>query len=123
MEKNKRTDNDLQNITQKTKGRTKRTPLQTENELRSYGKVSSSCFTCGTRHGTAKLAHLKYKSLKHRYFRIILCFNYNMHLRISMTDYTVDDCYTQNSELHYLLKKFSLKIIRSRKSLIRSRKS
>jgi hypothetical protein len=58
MEKNKRTDNDLLNITQKTKGRTKRTPLKTGSELRSYERVSSSCLTRGTRRGTVKLIQL-----------------------------------------------------------------
>jgi hypothetical protein len=48
----KRTNNDLQNITQKTKGRATRTPLKSGGggeELRSDGRVSSSHSTCGTR--------------------------------------------------------------------------
>ena len=46
--KDKNTNIDLQNFTQKTKDRTIRTPLKTESELRSSGRVSSSCSTCGT---------------------------------------------------------------------------
>ena len=47
--KYKRTNNDLQMITQKTKDRATRTSLNTDRELRCPGRVSSSCFTCGTR--------------------------------------------------------------------------
>ena len=36
-------------ITQKTKHRATRTSLNTNRELRCPGRVSSSCFTCGTR--------------------------------------------------------------------------
>jgi hypothetical protein len=43
------TNNDLQNITHKTKDPATRTPLKTGGELRSFGRVSSSCSTCGTR--------------------------------------------------------------------------
>jgi len=46
MTKRKRTNNDLQNIKQKTKDRATRTPLKTGCELRCSGKVSSSCSTC-----------------------------------------------------------------------------
>jgi len=42
----KRTTNHLQNITQKTTDRSKRTPLSTGNELMCSGRVSSSCSTC-----------------------------------------------------------------------------
>ena len=41
--KKKRTNNDLQNITQKT------TDLKTGGELRYFGRISSSCSTHGTR--------------------------------------------------------------------------
>jgi hypothetical protein len=47
--KDKRTNNDLQNITHKTKDRVTRTPLKTGGELRCSGRVSSSCSTSGTR--------------------------------------------------------------------------
>jgi len=47
--KDKRTNNDLQNITQKTKDRVTRTPLKTGGELGCSGWVSSSCSTRGTR--------------------------------------------------------------------------
>ena len=47
--KDKRTDNDLPNTTQKAKDRTKRTPTKTGDERRCSGRVSSSCFTCDTR--------------------------------------------------------------------------
>jgi hypothetical protein len=40
MAKRKRTNNDLQNTTQKTKDRTTRTPLKTGGELRGSGMVS-----------------------------------------------------------------------------------
>jgi hypothetical protein len=43
--KYKRTNNDLQNITHKTKDRVIRTPLKTEGELRCSGRVNSSCST------------------------------------------------------------------------------
>ena len=46
--KDKNTNIYLQNLTQKTKDRTIRTPLKTESELRSAGRVGSSCSTCGT---------------------------------------------------------------------------
>jgi hypothetical protein len=53
MAKRKRTkghNNDLQNITQKTKDRATRTPIKTiEGDLRCSGRVGSSCTTCGTR--------------------------------------------------------------------------
>jgi hypothetical protein len=44
----KKTNNDLQNITHKTKDRVTRTKLKTVNELRCSGRVSSSCSTSGT---------------------------------------------------------------------------
>jgi hypothetical protein len=48
----KRTNNDLQNITHKTKDRVTRTPLKTGDELRYSGRESSSCSTSGTRRVT-----------------------------------------------------------------------
>jgi hypothetical protein len=45
MKKDKRTNNDLQSITLKTKNRATRTTLK----LMCSGRVSSSCSTCGTR--------------------------------------------------------------------------
>ena len=47
--KEKKTNNDLQNITHKTKDRVTRTPLKTGGELRCSGKVGSSRYTNGTR--------------------------------------------------------------------------
>jgi hypothetical protein len=47
--KYKRTNNNLQNITYKTKDRVTRTTLKTEDELRCSGRVSSSCSTSDTR--------------------------------------------------------------------------
>ena len=41
--------------TYKTKDRVTRTPLKTGGELRSSGRVSSSCSTSGTRHSDMKL--------------------------------------------------------------------
>jgi hypothetical protein len=49
MAKGKGTNNDLQNITQKTKDRATRTPLNIRRELKCSGKVGSSCSTCDTR--------------------------------------------------------------------------
>jgi hypothetical protein len=43
----KRTNNDLQNTTQKTKDQVTRTLLKTGDELRYTGRVSSSCSTSG----------------------------------------------------------------------------
>jgi hypothetical protein len=53
-EKDKRTNNDLQNIIQKTKDRATRIPLKTggRGELECSGRVSNSCSTCGTSHAT-----------------------------------------------------------------------
>ena len=47
--KDKRTNNDLQNITHKTKDRGTRTPLKTESKFRYSGRIRSSCSTSGTR--------------------------------------------------------------------------
>ena len=49
MAKRKRTNNDLQNTTQKAKDRARRTPLKTGGKLRCSGRVGSSCSTCGSR--------------------------------------------------------------------------
>ena len=46
--KDKRTNNNLQNITQKTKDKVTRTPLKTWGELRCSGRVGSSCSINGT---------------------------------------------------------------------------
>ena len=50
--KDKRTNNDLQNITYKTKDRVTWTPLKTGGELMCFGRVGSSCSTRDTRHVT-----------------------------------------------------------------------
>jgi len=42
MDKRKRTNNDIQNITQKTKDRATRTTLKTGDELRYYGIITIS---------------------------------------------------------------------------------
>ena len=49
MARGKRTNNDLQHITQITKNRVTRTPLKTGSELRCSGMVGSSCSTSDTR--------------------------------------------------------------------------
>jgi len=54
MKKEKTTNNDLQNITQKTQNRATRTPLKTGDGLRYSRRVSSSCSTCDTRRVTVK---------------------------------------------------------------------
>ena len=43
MKKDKWTNNDIQNTTQKTKDRSTRTPLKASCELRCSGRVGSSC--------------------------------------------------------------------------------
>ena len=48
----KRTNNDLQNTTQKTSIRATRTPLKTGGELRCSGRVGSSCSTSDSRRVT-----------------------------------------------------------------------
>ena len=48
MAKRKRTNNNLQIITQKNKDRATRTPLKTWGELRSSGRISRCCPTCDT---------------------------------------------------------------------------
>jgi hypothetical protein len=52
--KDKRTNNDLQNITQKTKYQATQTPLKTRGEVRCSRKVSNSCSTCDTHSVTVK---------------------------------------------------------------------
>jgi hypothetical protein len=47
--KDKRTNNDLENITQKTKHRATRTSIKTGGERMYTGRVGSICSTCGTR--------------------------------------------------------------------------
>jgi hypothetical protein len=47
--KYKKTNNDLQNTTHKTKDRITRTPLKTGDESGCPARVSSSCSTSGTR--------------------------------------------------------------------------
>jgi len=48
----KRTTNDQQNTTQKTKDRATRTPLKTGDQLMCSGRVGSSCFNSDTRRVT-----------------------------------------------------------------------
>jgi hypothetical protein len=48
--KDKRTNNDLQNLTYITKNRVLRTPQKNKGELRYSGRVGSSCSTSSTRH-------------------------------------------------------------------------
>jgi hypothetical protein len=52
MTKRKRTNNDLQNTTQKTQDWTTQTPLKTGDELWCSGRVSSSWSACGIRRVT-----------------------------------------------------------------------
>ena len=49
QKKDKRTTDDLHNISHKTKDRVTRTPLKTGGELKCTGMVSSSCSTSDTR--------------------------------------------------------------------------
>jgi hypothetical protein len=50
--KDKRTNNDLQNMTHKTEDRVTRTLLITWSELRRYGRASRFCPTSGSRRVT-----------------------------------------------------------------------
>jgi len=45
----KRTSNDLQNTTQKTKDQVTRIPQKNGDELMCTGRIGSSCYTSGTR--------------------------------------------------------------------------
>ena len=47
--RDKRTNNNLQNTTQKTKDRAARTPIKSVGDLRCSGRESSSCSNTGTR--------------------------------------------------------------------------
>ena len=55
--KYKRTNNDLQNFTHKTKDRVTQTSLKTGDEFRCSVRESSSCCTSGTHHVNLKLVH------------------------------------------------------------------
>ena len=48
----KRTNNDLQNIIQKTKYRATHTPLKPGGEIKCFRRIISSCFICSTRRVT-----------------------------------------------------------------------
>ena len=52
QKKDKRTNNNLQSTTHKTKDRETQTPLKTGSELMCSGRVSSYCSTSGTRRVT-----------------------------------------------------------------------
>jgi len=56
--KGKRTNKDLQNITQKTIDRVTRTPLKTRVELRCSGRIRSSCSTCFALNGPFIASHI-----------------------------------------------------------------
>jgi len=58
--KTKRTNNDLQNTTQKTKYRAIRIPLTTERQLKGSGRTSSSCSTIGIRRVTRTSSEHQY---------------------------------------------------------------
>jgi hypothetical protein len=59
MAKRKRTNNDLQNTTQKTKEQATQTPLKIGGELRWSGRVGIYCSTSGTRRVTLVTNPLK----------------------------------------------------------------
>jgi hypothetical protein len=59
----KRIDNDLQNITQKTKDRVTRTSLRTEGKFSCSGMESSSCSKCGTRRATLSTSQKRSKKI------------------------------------------------------------
>ena len=72
MIKRKRTNNDLQYITQKTKDRATRTPLKTGSELRCPRRASGSCSTSGTRRVTL----VKHSVISDRIVITIVSFNF-----------------------------------------------
>jgi hypothetical protein len=72
MAKCKRTNNNLQCNTNKTKYRVTRTPLKSGSELRCSGRVSSSCSTSDTRRVTVK-GHERF--LEKRYNEIYKIYN------------------------------------------------
>ena len=57
--KDKRINNDLKNITHKTKDRVTRTLVKAGGELRFFGKVNSSCSTSGTRCVSVNMINMK----------------------------------------------------------------
>jgi hypothetical protein len=72
MAKRKRTNNDLEITTKKTKNRATRTPLKTVGDLRRHRRVSSSCSASGTHRVT--LVCIRYVCCIVPYF--ILGFNW-----------------------------------------------
>ena len=60
----KRKNNDLQNITQKTKYRATQTPLKTGGELRCSGRVRNFCFTCGAHRVNLITNHVMVQTVK-----------------------------------------------------------
>jgi hypothetical protein len=71
--KDKGTNNDLQNTTQKTKGRATHTSLKTGGELRCSGRVGSSCFTSNICRATQG-AHASCPFGKEREAKLCFCF-------------------------------------------------
>ena len=103
--KDKRTNNDLQNITQKTKDWATQTPLKTEGKLSCSWRVSSSSFTSGTCCGTLftnlVISHEWWKD------RIVICTIYICTcmlflIRADMFKYTGTCILFQAVELGYL---------------------
>ena len=62
MTKRKRTNNDLQNITHKTKDRVRQIPTKNGDELMFFGRVGNSCSTSGTRRVTLTFADIGYRA-------------------------------------------------------------
>ena len=73
MYKRKRTNNDLRNITQKTKDRATRIPQKTWSELKCSGMVTCSCSTCSTYHITLA-THPVIRLNKERKIVFYICF-------------------------------------------------
>ena len=79
MKKNKRTNNDLQITTQKTKDRTR-------GELRCSGMVNSSCSTCDTRRPTFEVRD-KYKLIHHSFYLIQIPINHKYNTITTKSNY------------------------------------
>ena len=70
--KEKRTNNDLQNTTQKTTGQATRTPLKSSGEFRCSGRVSSSCSTRDTRRVNASRREHHPRQIKNKKYNLVV---------------------------------------------------
>jgi hypothetical protein len=78
--KDKRTNNDLLNITQKTKDRATRSPIKTGGELGCPERVSRSCSTSDTRRVTVK--QHEHRLIWKLGWTLVCVNNYKIHIYI-----------------------------------------